>query len=235
MSGVSGGEPVGLAGDAETVLARLRAGDALLFRQVVLELTPLLTRLARSYTQTDAAAQDAVQDTWVVVIDKLDAFEGRSSLRTWVCGILVHTARRSGVRDARTVPLGKAWRDDRAPAVDAERFHGRRDTATAGTWSVPPVRWDEMPEERLAAKELRGVIDEVIAELPVRQREVIVARDVIGLDAAEAAGILGVSSGNQRVLLHRARSKVRAALEQRGLERVGAPARLSITEAGSRP
>ena len=199
-----------------SVLTRLKAGDEALFRQVVVELTPVLTRLARNYTPTDAAAQDAVQDTWLVVVDKLDGFQGRSSLKTWVCGILVHTARRSGVRESRSLPFSSVWRDEHSPAVDPARFHDRGGAATAGTWCAPPVRWDEIPEDRLAAKELRRVIDTAIAALPVRQREVITARDVVGLDAAEAAAILGVSSGNQRVLLHRARSKVRAALEQYG-------------------
>ena len=196
------------------VLERLRAGDEATFRQLVVELTPVLTRLARTYTASDAAAQDAVQDTWLVVVDKLDSFQGRSTLKTWVCGILVHTARRAGVRESRSVPFSSAWADDHAPAVGPDRFHRRG--ASAGTWSTPPVPWDEIPEDRLAAQELRAVIDAAIAALPVRQREVITARDVVGLDATEAAAILGVSSGNQRVLLHRARSKVRAALEQYG-------------------
>ena len=233
-----GPEGQGLAelhGDGARLVARLRAGDEALFREVVRDLTPVLTRLARAYTQTDAAAQDAVQDTWVVVIDKLDSFQGRSSLKTWVCGILVHTARRSGVRESRSLPFSSAWHDDHSPSVDPARFHGRRDAATAGTWCAPPVRWDEMPEERLAAKELRVTIDEAIATLPVRQREVILARDVLGMDAAEAADILGLSSGNQRVLLHRARSKVRAALEQRGTDTLQAPRPgTSTTDAGGR-
>ena len=223
-------EPTGLQGDGPKVLARLKAGDEGLFREVVSELTPVLTRLARGYTQTDAAAQDAVQDTWVVVVDKLDGFQGRSSLKTWVCGILVHTARRSGVRDSRSLPFSSAWNDDHGPAVDPSRFFGRSDAATRGTWSAPPVRWDEMPEERLAGKELRGVIDDAIAALPQRQREVIVARDVVGMDAVEAARVLGVSSGNQRVLLHRARSKVRAALEQHGAEQLDGAGQLDGTD-----
>ncbi len=194
------------------VLERLRAGDEVAFRQLVVELTPVLTRLARAYTPTDSAAQDAVQDTWLVVVDKLDSFQGRSTLKTWVCGILVHTARRGGVRESRSVPFSSAWADGRAPAVDPDRFH--RQGAAAGTWCSPPVPWDEIPEDRLAAKELRAVIDSAIAALPARQRRVITVRDVVGMDASEAAVILGVSRGNQRVLLHRARSTVRAALEQ---------------------
>jgi len=207
-------EPSGHADAA--LLERLRAGDEALFRQLVRELTPVLTRLARGYTPTDAAAQDAVQDTWLVVVDKLDTFQGRSSFKTWVCGILVHTARRTGVREARSLPFSSAWSDERSPAVDPSRFHGRRDVAISGSWCAPPVRWDEIPEERLAASELRAVLDAAIADLPARQRQVLTARDVVGMDAAEAAAVLGLSSGNQRVLLHRARSKVRAALEAYG-------------------
>lgn len=213
MTGAASGQGAGSGRSAETaVLERLRAGDEAVFRSLVIDLTPMLTRLARAYTPTDAAAQDAVQDTWLVVVDKLDSFQGRSTLTTWVCGILVHTARRGGVRESRSVPFSSAWADDRAPAVDPDRFH--RGGAAAGTWCTPPVPWDEIPEDRLAAKELRAVIDAAIAALPVRQRRVITVRDVLGMDAAEAAAILGVSRGNQRVLLHRARSTVRAALEQ---------------------
>lgn len=194
------------------LLERLRAGDEEHFRRFVTELTPMLHHLARGYTASEAAAQDAVQDTWLVVIDKLDGFQGHSSLTTWVCGVLVHTARRRGVREARVLPFSSAWRDDHAPAVDPLRFSSRAGAARSGTWSDPPVRWEEIPEQRLAARELRAVIDSAIAALPVRQREVITVRDVLGMSAAEAAAMLGVNSGNQRVLLHRARSKVRAEL-----------------------
>ena len=199
--------------DEATLLARLQTGDEALFRDVVGQLTPTLLRLARSYTQTASAAQDAVQDTWLTVLEKLDSFEGRSTLKTWVCGILVNVARRSGVREARTLPFSSAWRDDRGPAVDPGRFHSRRDDATTGSWASPPVRWDQLPEDRLAATELRRVLDAAIAGLPLRHREVLTARDVVGMDAAEAASVLGLSLANQRVLLHRARSRVRAALE----------------------
>jgi RNA polymerase sigma-70 factor (ECF subfamily) len=209
--------------DESVVLERLRAGDEALFRAVVEKLTPVLLRLARGFTPTATGAQDAVQDTWLVVLDKLDTFEGRSSLQTWVCGILVNTARRSGVREARTLPFSSAWRDDRSPAVDPSRFHSRGGAGPVGTWANPPVTWDQVPEERLASVELQRVIHASIAVLPTRQREVITARDVVGMDAAEAAHVLGLTSGNQRVLLHRARSKVRAALEQYAADVIEAP------------
>lgn len=210
MTAPSGQSP----GDGEgALLAALRRGDEAAFRALVLELTPVLTRLARGFTATEAAAQDAVQDTWLTVVDKLDAFQGRSTLKTWVCGILVHSARRRGVREARSIPFSSAWRDERGPAVDPRRFHARHSSGATGTWADPPVRWDEVPEDRLAEKELRRVLDEALAALPRRQREVVHARDVVGLDAAEAGAVLGLTPGNQRVLLHRGRSKVRAALE----------------------
>ena len=202
--------------EAADLVARLKAGDEELFREVVTQLNPVLLRLARTYAQTASGAQDAVQDTWLVVLDGLDGFEGRSSFRGWVCGILVNTARRSGVRDARTLPFSSAWRDDRGPAVDPARFHGRSGSGTAGTWSSPPTRWDQQPEDRLAARELHGVVEAALALLPVRQREVMTARDVLGLDAVETAELFGLTAGNQRVLLHRARSRVRAALEEYG-------------------
>jgi RNA polymerase sigma-70 factor (ECF subfamily) len=200
--------------DESALLERLRDGDEALFRDVVLTLTPVLLRLARGYTPTAASAQDVVQDTWLVVLDKLDSFEGRSTLQTWVCGILVNKARRSGVKESRTLPFSSAWRDERSPAVDPSRFHGRGGRGMPGAWAIPPVTWDQVPEERLASRELQQVIHAAIASLPTRQREVITARDVVGMDAAEAAQVLGLTGGNQRVLLHRARSKVRAAVEE---------------------
>lgn len=200
--------------DEPALLERLRAGDEHLFREVVIALTPTMLRLARSYVPTDAAAQDAVQDTWLTVLDRLDSFEGRSTLKTWVCGILVNLARRSGVRDARTLPFSSVNGHDREPAVDPDRFHSRRDAGITGTWASPPVRWDLQPEEQLMSGELRRVIESAIAALPLRQRELITARDALGMDAGEAAEILGLTQSNQRVLLHRARSKVRAAVER---------------------
>lgn len=173
--------------------------------------TPLLLALARRYVATEPAAEDVVQETWLTVLAKLPGFAGRSALRTWVCGILVHKARAAGVRDRRSVPFSSAWRDEHAPAVDPGRFHAGG--PWAGGWAIPPYRWDLEPEERLGAAELGAVIDAAIAVLPRRQREVITVRDVLGMDAAEARTVLDLTDANQRVLLHRARSRVRAAVE----------------------
>lgn len=189
------------------MVAALRAGDEAEFRRLVLALTPALLAVARRYVDSPAAAEDVVQETWIAMLDGLDRFELRSSLRTWVIGILVHKAHRLGARDRRSLPFSSVRRDERAPAVDPARFD------RTGHWAIPPARWDTEPEERLGAAELRGVIDTTIAGLPRRQREVITLRDVLGVGAADAERILGVSGANQRVLLHRARSRVRAAVE----------------------
>jgi RNA polymerase sigma-70 factor (ECF subfamily) len=157
-----------------------------------------------------------VQDTWVGVLTGIDRFEGRSALRTWVFQILLNTARTRGKREKRTLPFAafrrRAEEGGDEPAVDADRFQGRR-ADNPGAWARPPAEWSS-PEVQLATEEARRTMLEAIAGLPPRQREVITLRDVLGYSAAEARNALDVSETNQRVLLHRARSKVRAALEE---------------------
>lgn len=207
--------------DAAVVTA-LRTGDEQEFRRLVLELTPAMLVLARRYVPTPSAAEDVVQETWLTVLSDLDGFEGRSSLRTWIFGILINKARRVGVREHRQLPFSSVRRQ---AAVDPDRFHptAAGDRAPAGTWASPPFRWDLEPEERLTAQELRRVIETAIAALPTRQRDVITLRDVLGMDAAEAGELLGLTATNQRVLLHRARSQVRAVLERYGRDALGSP------------
>jgi RNA polymerase sigma-70 factor (ECF subfamily) len=162
-----------------------------------------------------AVAEEVLQDTWLGVINGIDRFEGRSSLRTWIYRILLNNARTRGVREKRTLPFSyfrrRADEGGDEPALEPERFQGRRGEAPGG-WLRPPVEWSS-PEEKLASDEARDVMLRAIAELPPRQREVITIRDLQGLSAEEARNALDVSETNQRVLLHRARSKVRAALE----------------------
>ncbi len=201
--------------DAELVAA-IRAGDEGPFAALVEELTPGLMRLAMAHVPSRAIAEDVVQDTWVAVINGIDRFEGRSALRTWIFQILLNIARTRGKREKRTLPFAslrrraEEGRDE--PAVDADRFQGRRDEYP-GHWSRPPSEWDS-PVERLAQGEARDVLLEAIADLPPRQRDVITLRDVLGYSADEARNALDVSETNQRVLLHRARAKVRGALER---------------------
>jgi RNA polymerase sigma-70 factor, ECF subfamily len=207
-----GGQPTS---DAELVAA-LRAGDEDAYAALVEELTPALTRLALAHVPSRAVAEEVVQDTWLGVLNGIDRFEGRSALRTWIFQILLNTARTRGKREKRTLPFSafrrraEEGRDE--PAVDADRFQGRRGDQP-GAWARPPVEWSS-PEERLAQEQARKVMLEAIAALPPRQREVITLRDILGYSAAEARNALDVSETNQRVLLHRARSKVRAALEE---------------------
>jgi RNA polymerase sigma-70 factor, ECF subfamily len=201
--------------DAELVAA-IRAGDEAAFAGLVEELTPALMRLALAHVPSRAIAEDVVQDTWVAVIRGIDRFEGRSALRTWIFQILLNIARTRGKREKRTLPFAalrnraEEGRDE--PAVDADRFQGRRGEYP-GHWSRPPSEWDS-PVERLAQGEARDALLEAIADLPPRQRDVITLRDVLGYSADEARNALDLSETNQRVLLHRARSKVRGALER---------------------
>jgi RNA polymerase sigma-70 factor, ECF subfamily len=200
--------------DEKDLLARLRAGDEDAFVGLVTDLAPALLRLAALHVPSRAVAEEIVQDTWLAVISGVDKFEGRSTLRTWIFRILLNRARSTGVREHRTLPFSSAWRDEHSAAVPPERFHSRRSPGLAGSWSAPPVPWDEQPEDRLSASEVRQCIEAAVAELPIRQREVVTARDLLGLEAGEVCALLELSGGNQRVLLHRGRSQVRAALER---------------------
>ncbi len=202
------------ASDAELVEA-LRRGDESVYASLVEELAPALTRLAMAHVATRAVAEEVVQDTWVGVIAGIDRFQGRSALRTWIFQILLNTARTRGKREKRIIPfasLGRGGPEGRdEPAVDADRFQGRRGQ-DPGHWATAPAPWAE-PHQKLVADEARDVLLNAIASLPARQREVITLRDIQGYTAAEACNALGVEETNQRVLLHRARSKVRAQLE----------------------
>lgn len=203
------------ADDAELVAA-LRRGDEAAFTSLVEELNPALTRLAMAHVPSRAIAEEVVQDTWVGVINGIDRFEGRSALRTWIFQILLNKARSKGVREKRVLPFAsfrrRAEEGGDEPAVDPDRFQGRRGEQPGG-WARPPIEW-QAPEEKLASDEARDVMLRAIAALPARQREVLTLRDIQGYSAAEARNALDVSETNQRVLLHRARSKVRAELER---------------------
>jgi RNA polymerase sigma-70 factor (ECF subfamily) len=201
--------------DVELVEA-LRSGDEAAFARLVDELSPALLRVAAMHVPSRAVAEEVVQETWLGVLKGLDSFEGRSSLRTWIFRILLNTAKTRGERERRTVPFSilRRWREEGRdePAVDPDRFHGRRGD-NPGHWARPPAEW-ESPEHRLHADATRTTLLEAIAGLPVRQREVITMRDVQGWPSEDVCSALDLSETNQRVLLHRARSKVRAVLEQ---------------------
>jgi RNA polymerase sigma-70 factor (ECF subfamily) len=202
--------------DEASLVAALRRGDRDAFEKLVDDLSPGLLRLAMMHTPSRAVAEEVVQDTWIAVINGIDRFEGRSSLRTWIYRILLNIARTRGQRERRTLPFSyfrrRAEEGGDEPAVEPERFQGRRDDQPGG-WASPPIEWTA-PEDRLATAEARDVMLEAIATLPPRQREIITLRDLQGLSAEEARNALDLKETNQRVLLHRARSKVRAALER---------------------
>ena len=191
--------------DETALLSRLRAGDERAFEALVAQHDGALRRVARSFVRTDAAVDDVVQETWLGVIRGLAGFEGRSSLRTWIFRILVNQARTRGVRDARSLPFSALEQDD-APAVEPAAF------AADGRWTSAPPRLDGDPETGLLSAELRGHLLRVVDMLSSDQRAVITLRDLIGMPAAEVCDLLELSDANQRVLLHRARSRVRSAL-----------------------
>jgi RNA polymerase sigma-70 factor (ECF subfamily) len=193
----------------------LRRRDEAAFREVLTRYHAAFVRVAQLYVPSRAVAEEVAQETWIAVVTGIDRFEGRSSLKTWLFRILVYRAKSRGERERRTTPFSalEAVGDDDGPAVEPDRFRGEGDR-WPGHWATPPRRWDGIPEERLTAAETRSVVERAITALPLAQREVITLRDVQGLDPAEVCDLLALSEGNQRVLLHRARSKVRAALER---------------------
>lgn len=200
--------------DDRELVAALRRHDEGAFRTLVERYQGALLRLALMYVRSRAVAEEVVQDAWLGVLQGLDAFEGRSSFKTWLFRILVNRARTRGVRDRRTVAfsdLADAAGGDE-PAVAAERFVAAGEDA--GHWGAPVRAWSGSPEQHVLAQEALDVVARAVAALPPAQREVITLRDIEGGSAEEARNVLGVTDTNQRVLLHRARARVRAALEQ---------------------
>jgi RNA polymerase sigma-70 factor, ECF subfamily len=196
------------------LLARLRAGDERAFESLVSTHHPTMIAVARTYVRTAGVAEEVVQEAWLGVLKGIDRFEGRASLKTWIMRIVVNTAISRAGREARTVPFASlASEGEHEHAVEPERFRPPG-AAFAGHWTGYPVDWRGLPEERLLGRETIDVVRRAIEELPESQRRVIAMRDVAGCTAAEACDVLQLSNGNQRILLHRARSRVRAALER---------------------
>ena len=198
--------------DETKLLAALRDGDEAAFRELVSMYHSSLLRVAQIYVSSRAQAEEVVQETWLAVLQGLDRFEGRSSLKTWIFSILANRAKTRAVRERRTIPFS-ALNPERVPepAVDPERFRDAEDPRWPGHWASPPQPW---PDDKLVAAETRGKLAGAIDALPGNQRAVISLRDLEGWSSEEVCNALGISETNQRVLLHRARAKVRTALEE---------------------
>jgi RNA polymerase sigma-70 factor, ECF subfamily len=191
--------------DEHALLERLLSGDEGAFQALVERHDGALRRVARTFVRTPSAADDVVQETWLAGVRGLPGFEGRSSLRTWIFRILVNRASTRGARDARSIPFSALEHDDR-PAVEPTAFGGD------GRWMSAPPRLDADPATNLLSAELREHLLRAVDELPPAQRAVITLRDLVGFSPEEVCELLEVSDGNQRVLLHRARARIRSAL-----------------------
>ncbi|HEU5211294.1 MAG TPA: sigma-70 family RNA polymerase sigma factor, partial [Gaiellaceae bacterium] len=203
--------------EEQRLIARLRAHDEDAFMELVDRYSASLLRVALLFVSTRAVAEEVVQETWLGVLAGIDRFEGRSSLKTWIFRILTNRAKTRAVREARSIPfssLAAAELGQDEPSVDPDRFLPASDPRWPGHWASSPRSWGELPEQRLLGAEARRVISDAIDMLPPVQRAVISLRDVEGWSSEEVREELDLSDGNQRVLLHRARSKVRAALDE---------------------
>lgn len=189
--------------DEWLLVERLRAGDQEAFSELVERLHPAMVRLAMTRVRSRAVAEEVAQDAWVGLLRGIDNFEGRSSLRSWLFRIVINRAISSGVRERTQLPVH-----------DAELEHRDGRFSQDGWWVTPPTHWADEVVDRIVAPDLVELVHAVIAELPEGQRQVVTLRDVEGLSGAEVCAILDITEGNQRVLLHRARTRIRAALEQ---------------------
>jgi RNA polymerase sigma-70 factor (ECF subfamily) len=200
--------------DDVQIVRALREGDEAAFARLAREYHASLLRVAQIYVSSRAVAEEVVQETWIGVLNGLDRFEGRSSLKTWIFRILTNIAKTRAQREGRTLPFSALQRPGVVPepAVEPDRFNGPDHSVWPGHWSSPPQEWNA-PEERLLGGEVRDLVEREIEQLPPAQRAVISLRDIEGWPSEDVCNALGVTETNQRVLLHRARSKVRAALE----------------------
>jgi len=215
---IAGSQPSGGVASAEDLhlVEALRSGNESAFVSLIDMYHSSMLRLAMLFIPSQAIAEEVVQETWIGVLHGLDRFEGRSSLKTWIFRILTNRAKTRAQREGRSVPfssLPEFTSELHEPGIEFERFQGS-DQQSPGSWVSFPRSWEEIPEERILSQETMTRIQEAIDTLPIGQREVITLRDIEGCTSDEACGLLGVSEANQRVLLHRARCKVRRALER---------------------
>ena len=201
--------------DEVALLNLLRKRDESAFTQLVEKYHASLVRLARLFVQSEAVAEELSQETWLAVLQGIDGFEGRSSLKTWILTILTNKAKTRSLRENRSFVFSDFEETDfDSPVVSPGRFHNASAGESAGHWAAPPASWEDVPEDVLLSAETLELIHKTIGELPENQRAVIALRDVEELSSQEICNILGISETNQRVLLHRARARVRSALEE---------------------
>lgn len=204
----------GLTKGEDTLIARLRKGDEAAFDELVSQHHGVLIRMAMGYVADREVAEEVVQDTWMAVIESLDRFEGRSSLRTWIFGILIHKAKDRGVREKRhtTFSSFESSDDDSEEAIDPSRF--QQSGEWAGHWAFPPRPWDnQTPEKLLASQQAVTAMQKAIDELPATLKDVLILRDVEGVESKEICQLLKITEPNLYVRLHRARERVRQAVE----------------------
>jgi RNA polymerase sigma-70 factor, ECF subfamily len=203
-----------LSADDMRIVDALKKKDEAVFMELVERYRPAMLQIALAYTSSRAVAEEIVQDTWLAVLEGLDRFQGRSSLKTWIFGILMNVARRRGQRESRSVSFSSLEPTAASePAVDRHGFEDATGLHPGG-WTSFPASWAAIPEAQLLSNETLEHVRDAIQALPANQRQVIALRDLNGMSPAEACNVLGISETNQRVLLHRARSKVRSALER---------------------
>ena len=195
------------------LLERLRAGDEAAFEALVARHYATMLAVAQTYVKGRSVAEEVVQEAWLGVIKGLDRFEGRSSLKTWILSILVNQAKTRGARESRSVPFAALAPEGDEPAVDPDRFRGPNESYP-GHWRAFPGDWGRSADTTVQDRETLRVVMGAIKGLPATQQTVIRMRDVEGYTSEEVCAALDVSEANQRVLLHRARSRVRSALER---------------------
>jgi RNA polymerase sigma-70 factor (ECF subfamily) len=197
--------------DDVAIASQLAAGDESTFASLIDRHHASMVRLARGFVRSEAVAEEVAQEAWLAVIDGVARFEGRSSLKTWIFRILVRTASARAEKEGRSIPFSALEREDEeAPSVPADRF--RDEGRWAGHWASPPQPWESVPEAQLLSAETRRTVERAIDELPPAQKQVITLRDVEGWEPEEVCALLDISEANHRVLLHRARARVRLAV-----------------------
>jgi RNA polymerase sigma-70 factor (ECF subfamily) len=207
---------VALTADEADLLASLRRGEENEFARLIEAYHPAMVRLAMNYVPSRAVAEEVAQEAWLAVLQGLNGFQGRSSLKTWIFRILMNRAMSRGQREHRSVPFSALFdpaKNPPEPAVDPGRFRGPHDRWPGG-WARFPDSWEGAPEAQLLSQESLNHVAKAIDALPPSQREVITLRDVEGWSSREVCNVLQITETNQRVLLHRARSKVRRAMER---------------------